>query len=63
MNRAVYIETYGCQMNVGDSEVVLSLLQQAGYSLCRQMEMASRVSSSALCRVSNDVAFIVGSKS
>lgn len=27
----VYIETYGCQMNVNDSEVVLSLLQKAGY--------------------------------
>ena len=39
----VYIETYGCQMNVGDSEVVLSLLQQAGYSLCRQMDQADLI--------------------
>jgi tRNA-2-methylthio-N6-dimethylallyladenosine synthase len=30
----VFIETYGCQMNVNDSEVVLSILQDAGYSLC-----------------------------
>ncbi|MEN9444631.1 MAG: tRNA ((37)-C2)-methylthiotransferase MiaB, partial [Bacteroidota bacterium] len=28
----VYIETYGCQMNVADSEVVLTILNQAGYS-------------------------------
>ena len=25
--RKLYIETYGCQMNAGDSEVVLSILQ------------------------------------
>lgn len=30
-NRKVYLETYGCQMNVADSEVVLSILNQAGY--------------------------------
>ena len=28
-----YIETYGCQMNVADSEVVVSLLQDKGYQL------------------------------
>jgi tRNA-2-methylthio-N6-dimethylallyladenosine synthase len=32
MNKKVYIETYGCQMNVADSEVVVSILQNAGYS-------------------------------
>lgn len=36
----VFIETYGCQMNVNDSEVVLSVLQQAGYSLCDSIEQA-----------------------
>ena len=40
MNRAVYIETYGCQMNVGDSEVVLSILQKAGYHRTEKMEEA-----------------------
>ncbi len=36
----VFIETYGCQMNVSDSEVVLSVLQKAGYSLCDSIEKA-----------------------
>jgi tRNA-2-methylthio-N6-dimethylallyladenosine synthase len=32
MSKKVYIETYGCQMNVADSEVVVSILKGAGYS-------------------------------
>jgi tRNA-2-methylthio-N6-dimethylallyladenosine synthase len=31
MVKKVYIETYGCQMNVADSEVVVSILSQAGF--------------------------------
>ena len=30
-HKKVYIETYGCQMNVADSEVVVSILKGAGY--------------------------------
>ena len=37
----VFIETYGCQMNVNDSEVVLSVLQNAGYALCDSIEKAN----------------------
>lgn len=33
MNKKLYIETYGCQMNVADSEVVASVMQMAGYEL------------------------------
>ena len=29
--RKVYVETYGCQMNVADSEVVLGILNGAGF--------------------------------
>ena len=36
----VYIETYGCQMNVNDSEVVLSILQKNGYSLTEDIGKA-----------------------
>ncbi|TAL60711.1 MAG: tRNA (N6-isopentenyl adenosine(37)-C2)-methylthiotransferase MiaB [Bacteroidetes bacterium] len=32
MSKKVYIETYGCQMNVADSEVVVSILSDTGYS-------------------------------
>ena len=31
-DRAVYVETYGCQMNVADTELVLGLLGKAGYA-------------------------------
>ncbi|HOV99139.1 MAG TPA: tRNA (N6-isopentenyl adenosine(37)-C2)-methylthiotransferase MiaB [Bacteroidota bacterium] len=30
--KKVYIETYGCQMNLADTEIVLSILSQAGYT-------------------------------
>ena len=36
----VYIETYGCQMNVNDSEVILSILQDDGYALTEDIEQA-----------------------
>lgn len=41
--KQVYIETYGCQMNVNDSEVVLSVLQPAGYSICEKIQEASLI--------------------
>jgi tRNA-2-methylthio-N6-dimethylallyladenosine synthase len=33
----VYLETYGCQMNVSDSEVALSILRGAGYEQCKDI--------------------------
>ncbi len=32
-DKKLYIETYGCQMNVADSEVVASIAEMAGYSI------------------------------
>ncbi len=37
----IYIETYGCQMNVNDSEVILSILQDAGYALTENIDEAN----------------------
>jgi len=39
--RQVYLETYGCQMNVNDSEIVLSILEQAGYTRTKEMDKAN----------------------
>ena len=39
----LYIETYGCQMNVADSEVVASIMQMAGYEVCDALEEADAV--------------------
>ena len=39
----VFIETYGCQMNVNDSEVVLSILQAAGYERCTSLGEAGLI--------------------
>jgi hypothetical protein len=36
---AVYLETYGCQMNTTDSEVVLAILQQRGYHRTEQLQV------------------------
>lgn len=39
----VYIETYGCQMNLADTEIVLGILQHNGYSITKQLEDADVV--------------------
>ncbi len=41
--KQLYIETYGCQMNVADSEVVASIMQMAGYELCDDIDKADAV--------------------
>ena len=43
MEKKLYIETYGCQMNVADSEVVASVMQMAGYEPCDSAEEADAV--------------------
>lgn len=41
--RKLYIETYGCQMNVADSEVVASVMDTAGYSVCDSIDDADAI--------------------
>jgi tRNA-2-methylthio-N6-dimethylallyladenosine synthase len=36
MSRRIYLETYGCQMNVADSELMLGQLRRAGYDRTEQ---------------------------
>ena len=39
----LYIDTYGCQMNVADSEVVASVMKMAGYEPCESLDEADAV--------------------
>ncbi len=41
--RKLFIETYGCQMNVADSEVVASIMKMDGYALTENIEEADAV--------------------
>ena len=41
--RRLFIETYGCQMNVADSEVVASIMEMAGYQLTEKLEEADAI--------------------
>ena len=41
--KKLLIETYGCQMNLADSEVVASIMKQSGYSLTEDLNQADAV--------------------
>lgn len=41
--KRLYIETYGCQMNFGDSEILLSIMQQEGWRYCEAIEEADLI--------------------
>ena len=41
--KKLYIETYGCQMNVADSETVASIMKMADYDVCEKEEEADAV--------------------
>jgi tRNA-2-methylthio-N6-dimethylallyladenosine synthase len=43
MSKKVYIETYGCQMNVADSEVVVSILCESGFSRADKIDEATLI--------------------
>lgn len=42
-DKKLYIETYGCQMNVADSEVVASIMETVGYSQTDAVDSADAV--------------------
>lgn len=42
-NKKVFIETYGCQMNVADSEVVAAIMEMAGYTAAETLDEADAV--------------------
>ena len=41
MNKSYFIETYGCQMNVADSEVISGLLNNEGYNQTKDIHSAN----------------------
>ncbi|MGN0213555.1 MAG: tRNA (N6-isopentenyl adenosine(37)-C2)-methylthiotransferase MiaB [Muribaculaceae bacterium] len=42
-SKKLYVETYGCQMNVADSEVVASVMKMAGYGVCDNLDEADAI--------------------
>ena len=42
-SRKLYIESYGCQMNFSDSEIVASILEEQGYNTTRELSEADLV--------------------
>ena len=43
MSKKLYIETYGCQMNVADSEVVVSILSENGFEPTHEINEADLI--------------------
>lgn len=43
MGRRLFVETYGCQMNVGDTEIVVSIMQREGYLYTDRLDEADVV--------------------
>ena len=42
-DRKLYVETYGCQMNVADTEVVASIMRTDGYAMTEKIEEADAI--------------------
>ena len=43
MGKSYYLETYGCQMNVADSELIAGLLHKQGYVVSKSMDNADAI--------------------
>ena len=55
----IYIETYGCQMNFADSEIVASLLQKEGDQMVGEIEQADYVLINT-CAIRDNADYITG---
>ena len=55
--KKLYIETYGCQMNVADTEVVFSILGKEGYERTEEMAEADVILPSPSCGTPTSAAF------
>ena len=58
--KKVYIETYGCQMNVADTEVVFSILGGCGYERCETMDEADVIMANTCSVRDNAEARVLG---
>ena len=47
--RKLFVETYGCQMNVGDTEVVVALMQREGYVYTEDIGLADVILINTCC--------------
>ena len=43
MGKSYYLETYGCQMNVADSELIAGMLKKQGYVISKSMDNADAI--------------------
>ena len=43
MGKSYYLETYGCQMNVADSELIAGMLNKQGYAISKSMDNADAI--------------------
>ena len=41
--RKLFVETYGCQMNVGDTEIVVSVMQREGHVYTERIDEAGAI--------------------
>jgi tRNA-2-methylthio-N6-dimethylallyladenosine synthase len=46
MTKKVFVKTWGCQMNVRDSEVIAGLMRKDGYKLADRQEKADIITKS-----------------
>lgn len=52
----MYLETYGCQMNVNDTEIAWAILQKNGYARAKDLDEVRPLGSSPAAQVCEGVA-------